>query len=232
MKQVLKSGTMQDKISTFIVQIQSSPLHSIAILDKLISFLTLKCRRNCYLAIDALLNIFETDLLITDMKLTPFEKQPFQALQQLSKGNSEARDDILLIWMLEHKIKSAYSRFLAALSEINKDVLEKTKMKVMYVEQKLLRVNPEAEQILLERLVSRFGEPLKGVASKAMLYLRGNNSLTIIVLNAGIRLNYKKKCMLSQVPKSYYYKQISNLSLSVSGSLWLDTYDGSKSIVI
>jgi ribosome biogenesis protein MAK21 len=48
---VLKSGTLTDKMSAYVVLVQSSPIHNLTILEQLIGYVTLKSRRPCLMAI-------------------------------------------------------------------------------------------------------------------------------------------------------------------------------------
>ena len=52
---VLKSGTLTDKMSAYVVLVQTSPIHHLSILQQLVSYVSLKSRRPCLMAIGELL---------------------------------------------------------------------------------------------------------------------------------------------------------------------------------
>eukprot|EP00088_Acartia_fossae_P043572 TRINITY_DN4592_c1_g1_i3.p1 TRINITY_DN4592_c1_g1~~TRINITY_DN4592_c1_g1_i3.p1 ORF type:complete len:956 (-),score=346.92 TRINITY_DN4592_c1_g1_i3:44-2911(-) len=202
---VLKKGTLTDRLSAYAVQIQSSPVHSLSNMETLLSMVSLKSRRSCLLAIDSLTQLFVADLLIPDKKLKNFEQNPFHALQQLSGGNKDTRDKYLILWMFEHKLKDFYGRFLAALEAVGRDSIENTKIKVISTLQRLLLGNPECEQVLLERLINRLGDPSRTVASKAMHYLTGVleefPAMKDVIVREVERLLYRPNIN----PKAQYY---------------------------
>ena len=151
LKTVLKSGTLTDKISAYSVLLQEHPVANLGSLDNLIDMISLKSRRPCLLAIDALLDLFPNYLLPNDRKLSKFQEQPMKLLTKLSSGNKDARDKYLILWMFENKLKDCYKKFLVNLAEVGKDTIEKTRMKVMSVNLQLLIKSPEQEQELLSR---------------------------------------------------------------------------------
>jgi hypothetical protein len=51
---VLKSGTLTDKMSAYVVLVQTSPIHNIPVLEHLVGYVTLKSRRPCLMAIGRL----------------------------------------------------------------------------------------------------------------------------------------------------------------------------------
>ena len=51
---VLKSGVLTDKISAYSVLLQENPVQNLASLENLINLVSLKSRRPCMLALDAL----------------------------------------------------------------------------------------------------------------------------------------------------------------------------------
>jgi len=173
LRSVLKKGTVSDKLSAYVIRIQNSPVHNLRILENLVSMVSLKNRRICFQAMESLRELFISDLLIPDKKLDIFEKSPFHALQKLSGGNKDTRDKYLIIWMFQHKLKQIYARYIQALEEVGKDSIVNTRARVTSTLQKLLIGNPECEQILLEKLVNRLGDPVRTIASKAMYCLTG-----------------------------------------------------------
>ena len=202
---VLKSGTMTDKMSAYLVVMQESPLHHASVLDTLISLVSLKSRRPCLLAIDTLKDLFLNVLLPPDRKLRPFEWQPFQELATLSGGNKDTRDRYLMVWAWEEKLKRAYNSFLEALDVVARDTVEKTKLKALATVAELLGGHPEQEGSLLERLVNKLGDPARSVAAKAMYQLTGllekHPAMRMVVVTEVERLLYRQNIN----PKAQYY---------------------------
>ena len=163
---VLKSGVLTDKISAYSVLLQENPVQNLSSLDNLISHISLKSRRPCMLALDALQNLFQEYLLPGDRKLRTFKDQPFQKLAELSSGNKDARDKYLILWMFESKLKESYQTFLKNLQEVSKDTIDKTRTKVMSLLLILLINSPEQEQEILSRIVNKLGDPVRSVAAK------------------------------------------------------------------
>ncbi len=211
---VLKSGALGDKISAYTVLLQEDPVHNLKALDSLVGMISLKSRRPCLMAMEALRELFcRGGLLAEDRKLRRFRENPFCRLANLSSGNKDTRDRYLILWLFEHKLKEAYGRFLSAMDEVAKDTIENTKTKAMQVFLDLLSSNPECEGELLERLVNKLGDPSRAVAAKAMyqlgVLLSNHPAMKEVVLkeverilyrvNVGKKAQYYGVCFLSQV---------------------------------
>ena len=171
MNTVLKSGTLNDKFSTYVLKIQESPVHNLSALETMVDYVSLKSRRPCFMAIENLQELFLKVLLVPDRKLRSFDRNPFGQLSELTGGNKDTRDRYLITWLFEDRLKKLYNKYLEKLEEIGKDNIDKTKVKSISSMQELLAGNPELESILLERLVNKLGDPVRVVAAKAMYLL-------------------------------------------------------------
>ncbi len=129
---VLKSGAVGDKVSAYTVLLQENPVQNLRALDSLVSMVSLKSRRLCLMAMDALKDLFVNYLLAEGRKLRTFAENPFCKLGELSSGNRDTRDKYLILWLFEHRLKEAYGRFLAAVDEVAKDTIENTKTKYVF----------------------------------------------------------------------------------------------------
>ncbi len=202
---VLKSGSLTDKISAHSVLLQGSPVHNLYSLEHLIDMVSLKSRRPCMLALDALRELFVSFLLAPDRKLCDFKDRPFSKLRVLSGGNKDTRDRYLIVWLFEQKLKELYHKFFRALDEISKDTIENTKVKAMSVYLELLIANPELEQELLERLVNKLGDPVRSIAAKAIYQLgkllESHPAMKLVVLKEVERLLFRPNVN----PKAQYY---------------------------
>jgi ribosome biogenesis protein MAK21 len=123
----------------------------------------------------------------------------------LASGNKDTRDRYLILWSFEAKLKDAYKSFLTNLSEVSKDTIDKTRMKVMNIYLELLSANPEQEQELLSRLVNKLGDPTRSVAAKAIhqlgKLLEVHPAMTSIVLEEIEHLLYRPNV----ASKAQYY---------------------------
>ena len=205
---VLRSGALGDKISAHAVLLQTSPVQNLASLEALVGFVSLKSRRPCMMALDALRESFVSSgggLLPEHRRLSHFRDQPFHQLQELSAGNKDTRDKCLTLWMFEHKLKGWYAKFLQQLDDVAKDQMTETKIKAMKIFLDLLMSNPEQEQGLLERLVNKLGDPVRSIASKAMyqlkILLEEHSAMKGVVMAEVERLLYRPNVS----GKSQYY---------------------------
>ena len=212
MQSVLKSGTLSDKISAYVVMLQESPVHNLQALHSLISMVSVKSRRPCMLAMDALKQLFPNYLLKPGEKLQTFAQHCRQNWSSLNEESSK-RDKLLVLWMFEGKLKEMYGEFLDALDQVAKDTLEKSKVQAMSAIVELLIANPEREQTLLSRLVNKLGDPVRGVAAKATYQLakllEAHPAMQMIVLqeieqllyrsNVSLRAQYYGICCLTQM---------------------------------
>ena len=205
---VLRSGALGDKISAHAVLLQTSPVQSLPSLEALVGFVSLKSRRPCMMALDALRESFVSSgggLLPTHRRLCHFRDQPFHRLQELSAGNRDTSDKYLTLWMFEHKLKGWYAKFLQQLDDVAKDQMTETKIKAMKIFLDLLMSNPEQEQGLLERLVNKLGDPVRSIASKAMyqlkILLEEHSAMKGVVMAEVERLLYRPNVSA----KSQYY---------------------------
>ena len=219
---VLKSGTLPDKMSAYSVLLQEDPVHNFASLEALVNMISLKSRRPCMLALDALRELFCNHLLPKDRKLKVFpvgQKQNLSNLIRNFNSDQETLKKTLILMTFESKLKSMFNRFLEAVDGISKDTVDQTKLKAMKTIFDLLVANPEQEATNLARLVNNLGDTTRGIAAKACYQL--NKLLEVhpvmknVVLGEIERLLYRPN-----VSKRAQYYGICCLS-----QLMLDGYD-------
>ena len=63
MQSMMQKGTLSDKISANVVALQETPVHSLALLNNLVSMVSVKSRRPCMMAVEALKELFPQTLL-------------------------------------------------------------------------------------------------------------------------------------------------------------------------
>lgn len=202
---VLQSGALGDKISAFSVMLQENPVHSLTALTNLIEMVSLKSRRPCMMAMEALTELLTNHLLPSDRKLKAFREQPFELLPKLSGGNKDTRDRYLIVWWFEHQLKVTYAQFLKALDDVSKDTIEKTKIQAMNTVLELLKSTPECEDELLTKLINKLGDPTRSIAAKAMHLL--GKLLVVHPLMKGIVVKEVERLLYrpNVSPKAQYY---------------------------
>ena len=171
---VLKNGTLPDKMSAYSVLLQEDPVHNFASLEALVNMISLKSRRPCMLALDALRDLFCNHLIPKDRKLKAFPAGQKQTLTNLIRNcysDQEILKKKLILMSFESKLKSTFNRFLEAVDGISKDTVDQTKLKAMKTIFDLLVANPEQESANLARLVNNLGDTTRGIAAKACYQL-------------------------------------------------------------
>lgn len=231
---VLKNGTLPDKMSAFSVLLQDDPVHNLPSLEALVNMVSLKSRRPCMLALDALRDLFCNQLLPKDRKLNSFPFGQQETLANLIYNNcpgNEILNKCLVLMSFENKIKVIYKRFLEALDGISKDTVEQTKLKSMKTIFDLLVANPEQEASNLARLVNKLGDTTRGIAAKAGYQL--NKLLEVhpvmknVVLGEVERLLYRPNvskraqyygiCCLSQLMLDGYEEESAEIATKLIG---------------
>ncbi|XP_053394163.1 CCAAT/enhancer-binding protein zeta-like [Mercenaria mercenaria] len=131
MKTVLSSGTLADKIAALTVLIQESPIHNLSHLDTLITMAKKKGRRENIQAIDALKEIFKTDLIPEDRKLQTFDQHKFLKLGPAAGWNKDVVDRKLIQWCFEAQLKTRFADFVKILEGMAHDTVLSTKQKAV-----------------------------------------------------------------------------------------------------
>ncbi|CAL1289576.1 unnamed protein product [Larinioides sclopetarius] len=216
-KKILQAGTLSDKISAHTMLIQDSPIYNLNSLENLIGMVNTKGKRECLMAMDTLQDLFIGDLLLEDRKLRLFNEQPLEQVNEISQGVSAVKKQLQILWIFEERLKLLYKKFLSNLVSVSHDTIEKTKVKAVSVMAKLLMDNCEEEQLLLENVVNKIGDPVPKVGSHACHQLGAilnhhTNMKTVIVQeverlifrsNLAERAKYYALCFLNQVILSH-----------------------------
>nr|GMC71042.1 CCAAT/enhancer-binding protein zeta [Ipomoea batatas] len=161
-----RSGTAADKVSAFSVMVADNPVANMRSLDALLGMVTAKVgKRHALTGYEALRELFISSLL-PDRKLKTLFQRPLNHVPDTKDGNS-----LLLLWYWEECLKQRYERFVAALEEASRDVLDILKDKALKTVYMLLRSKSEQERRLLSALVNKLGDPKNKVASNADYHL-------------------------------------------------------------
>ncbi|XP_071450177.1 CCAAT/enhancer-binding protein zeta [Hetaerina americana] len=174
MSTIMSKGTSSDKIASYTVAIQDSPLQSLPLLQNLVGMVKMGKRKDCFTVIDTLAELFLEDLIPKKWeKLRQFSQRPHALLESFSNGKPSLRRKILLSWLFEDELKRIFSDFVAAVCEVAaKDSIEKNRMQAIAALHNLLNGTSEKEDVILTSLVNKLGDPNLKVASKVVYCLK------------------------------------------------------------
>ncbi|KAJ1432311.1 CBF/Mak21 family-domain-containing protein, partial [Ochromonadaceae sp. CCMP2298] len=205
MNDMIKSGTMSDKVASMALKIQGSPFHELDTLDMLLGFACKKEQRAAQLAVEALKDLFTSNLL------------PDRLLRGLDSNMlNHPQMDIttaLLVWF-EAQLKLRYEKLLGALEEGLKATVDHFKRECLQTAADLLIGKPEKEAYILSMIVNKLGDPSRASCSKAIdvlkLVMRAHPAMKMVVVrevrqflyrpNLKIRPTFNGLILLSNVP--------------------------------
>ncbi|CAN9507331.1 unnamed protein product, partial [Ophioblennius macclurei] len=218
MKTVVSSGVLADRMAAMTLLIQDAPVHTLEHLESLVGMAKRRgSRRMGLMATDTVRELLLSDLLPEDRKLRPFERRPFDQLEERASGNRDARDRRLLLWYFEHLLKLQVAEFVAALEAAARDTVPAAKAKALATAHQLLCGRPEQERALLAQVVNKLGDPEYRTAAKAshlletLLHQHPNMKAAVcdeverLVFrpNVSAKAQYYAVCFLSQVLLSH-----------------------------
>jgi ribosome biogenesis protein MAK21 len=151
---VLSKGTLADKIAANTILIQDSPKNNLSCLEHLSEMINPKSKREALMAMDALKELFVSDLLM-EHKLRPFG----ELIAGVDSKEFHARKTQLTDAYYEDQLRQIYRRFVESVEQFTHDPDSQTKCRAIKVLFELLAHNSEQEQFLLEKLVNKLGDP-------------------------------------------------------------------------
>jgi ribosome biogenesis protein MAK21 len=144
---MLKNGTLTDKVSALTLLVQESPVHEFAAFkDRLMGMVTKVSKREVLLALESIQDLL-LNTLLPDRKLKFFINQPV--------GSEKATNAHLVSWIFEDSLKKCYHNFLGVLEKLLKNDLPHIKAKALSCVFELLTAKPEQEANLLALLVNK-----------------------------------------------------------------------------
>lgn len=162
MNDVIKSGTLSDKVAALALRVQQAPVHELESLDLLVSMATKKEQRTSQLALEALKDLLVHNLL-PDRRLIPYALRPL--------GHPSMSLSALLIFWYENELIRRIESIVSALETGLKSNVDFFKMKCMEIAAGWLSAKPEQENVLLTLLVNKLGDPSSKVGSKCITLL-------------------------------------------------------------
>ncbi len=183
----MRRGTLKDRIAAMSVVVSSNPVHKLYALDMLLNLAGVSSdgghsgqtnERVSGMAAEALTDLFTSTLLPKNRKLVGLESRPlYQYEERKNNTKRSISPRILLLWRYEEIIKSKYAAFLdqylrKTLSQTSTSAESLSKINALRTACSLLKEIPEGEQILLNMIVNKIGDPTKKIAAAAGHELR------------------------------------------------------------
>ncbi|TIB68406.1 hypothetical protein E3P77_01125 [Wallemia ichthyophaga] len=159
--QMLKSGTLNDRVSALALLVAESPIHNISSLESLKNMAAKPKREEALRAMKALVDwLAGPHGLPSNRKLVYIADQP-------NLTHQGATDKHLTFWAFENWFKGYFFEVLQLLESITHDNLVFVRQQAVMLIFQLLKNKPEQEHNLLRLLVNKLGDPSRQVASKA-----------------------------------------------------------------
>ncbi|QDS74151.1 hypothetical protein FKW77_001412 [Venturia effusa] len=181
LKDIMASGTLEDKVSALTLVIQESPLHTVKAFENLLGLARKKSRNQAIMALGALKDLLGSGVVLPpERKLRAFGRQTalISALQgdgadwkegdKLPHGLQEVH---LISWAYEDWLKRTYFDLLKVLEGWCNDEVEYARNRAVTFVWELLKEKPEQEENLLRLLVNKLGDTDRKVASRASYLL-------------------------------------------------------------
>ena len=165
LSQVMSGGTLSDRVAGMQLLMQDRCLGRLDLLQRLLSMAQKKNRRESTLAMDALRDLFLTELLPPNRPLSFFSHQ-----RALLAGE-DVDDAVLMYWLFEDAVKRAYTAYLTVLETRLHDPMSYIKKAAINTLFSLLSALPERERAVLALLVNKLGDPDKRIASRIVYLL-------------------------------------------------------------
>ena len=202
---VLKSGTISDKVAALALVVQESPVHELSALDTLIGLASKKEHRTSQLALEAVKDLLIHNLL-PDRRLISFKNQPF--------NHPDMNMKVAMLYWYEDQLYQRVELVANALDIGLKSTIEFFKKQCMDIAAELLAGKPEKEARFLAMIVNKLGDPSGAVGSKCIELLRNvirkHPAMKCIVVrevrqliyrpNLAVRTVHSGIVFLSQVP--------------------------------
>jgi ribosome biogenesis protein MAK21 len=160
--EVIRSGTLSDKVAALALRIQKSPIHELETLDTLISMALKKEQRTAQLALEALKDLLLHDLL-PPRRLKTFLSRPL--------GHPDISLQTALLFWYEAQLISRVEQIATALDQGMKSSVDYFKNKCMDMASEWIISKPEQEARLLAMLVNKLGDPSAKICSKCISLL-------------------------------------------------------------
>ncbi len=191
---VIKSGTLSDKIAALSLRITESPVHHLQTIDSLVNMALKKEQRVSQMALEALKDLFISQLL-PDRRLKSFKKN------SLGHPKLSMRTAILL-WF-ESQLISRVEKVVQALDFGLSSNVEYYKKICMELAVDMIKHKPEQEARILTLVVNKLGDPKGKVCTKCVTLL-----LDLIKQHPNMRV-----VIIKEVRQLIYHPQVAARTL-------------------
>ena len=164
LRDVMRAGTMSDKVAALTLAVQQNVLYSLTTLQKLTTMASKQGQRSALLAIEALRDLYVENILPSHRRLIEFQERPLHR-----KDVSEMH---LVVWYFEAEVKRLFGELVQTLEQTSFNNVEHFKLVAIKATQAILSEKPEGEARLLSILVNKLGDPERKVAAKTMHLLQ------------------------------------------------------------
>ena len=176
MKQVLKSGTLADKVAAMTLMVGESPVHRLGTLEELLK-MAKSGRHTSKMAIESLKDFFAGEGLPDGRRLVALADRGAAA------ASASARD--LVLFAFEDRLRKAYGDFVGVVQGYLKHQAKELRRFAAETCVSLLKAKPEREASLLEMVVNKLGDPEPSVAGRAsqllLEVLKAHRAMTPVV---------------------------------------------------
>ncbi|KAK8814204.1 hypothetical protein WA158_008066 [Blastocystis sp. Blastoise] len=162
MRNMIKNGTLSDKVSAMSILIQSDPIHNLSTIETLFEMAQKKGKREAQAGINALVTLF-SEYLLPDRTLFYFSEEPLT--------DSRVNNKYLVSFYFEHKLKLKYTQFLELLVQYSHDPMTYFKKNALLSLFNLINKKPEQEQFILTSLVTRLADKERQISSHVVYLL-------------------------------------------------------------
>lgn len=198
---VIKNGTLSDKVAALALKIQANNILELESLDILLSFAHRKEQRTAQLALEAIKDLLIHNLL-PDRHLKPFELQPFLHPNLTRKA-------VILMWF-EGQLFTRMKKVVDSLDIGMKSTIDHFKKSTMTIAKDLLVSKPEQEARLLAMIVNKLGDP----STKSSTY-------SIELLKSIIKLHPAMKSVITREIHQFIYRPNLNPKVIYIGIVFL-----------
>lgn len=172
---------MKDKVMALSLIIKKEPESSLDYIRSLMKQANKKDRKQAFIAIDALQELFGKTLLPEDRKLKSFN----QYIEDAQNAKIKITDQLLLKYEYESMLKIIYVEFVDLLGKCTNDPLDFFKKLAVSVIADCLIERPEREETLLNLLINKLGDPNNDIAKATIQHiiriLKKHGNMTQIV---------------------------------------------------
>jgi ribosome biogenesis protein MAK21 len=167
--QVLRTGTLSDRVAALTLRCQESPVHRLSALQSLLEMCAKKERRVAQTSIEAVKDLCMNNLLPDNRRLVPFSARSGARISSSSPSDIARA---LVVWYYEDQLKGAVDALLGALERAARDTVSSFKRFSMGAAEQLIESKPEGEVRLLTLLVNKLGDPDRNTSSLAVRLLQ------------------------------------------------------------